>query len=185
METETETTQLTHETFLDLTRVQEAIEKHGQTYGHLVWLSQLHRKNGYAFSPMQWMLDNGARFKWSPAPRHLKRGTPKYCHWNALQLARKGRGRYVYMEGWASNLITAEHSWCYDRKTGLIVDTTWEEGVDYIGVPVKLDYAVRVMVNFNSRRQEPGVLRCAVHNWQDDYPIQRGAVPVEEWREEL
>lgn len=124
----------------------------------------------------QWLLDNGRVFeRWSPLPARVKRGPMKACYRNALKLAQRPGGRYVYMEGYATHYIGTQHAWCYDRKTGLVVDPTWADGIDYIGVPVKAGYAAAML----RRNREP------VLNWMDGYPIQTGECPVEVWREEI
>jgi len=132
--------------------------------------------SGWDFSAAQWLLDNGRVFPlWSPLPKRVRRGPMKACYHNSLRLAKRGKGRYVYMEGYATHLIPVSHAWCYDREAGLVVDTTWAEGIDYVGVPLKTAYAARML----RRDREP------LMNWMDKYPILTGATPVEEWREEI
>jgi hypothetical protein len=77
------------------------------------------------------------------------------------------------MEGYAAAIIPVQHAWCFDRETGLIVDRTWKDGTDYIGVAVKAGYAARCL-----RRG-----REVVMDGIGRYPIMTGEVPPEIWRE--
>lgn len=60
------------------------------------------------------------------------------CYQNALTLATLGKPKgYLYCEGYAvsaSLRIPLEHAWVAEEKTGLVIDPTWEDGVDYYGV---------------------------------------------------
>jgi hypothetical protein len=123
--------------------------------------------------PGQWLLDNGREFRPGPLPKGVRRGAKKGCWTNSLRLAIRGGGRWVYCEGMATSMILAEHAWCYDRETGLVVDVTWEDGGAYWGVPIRTDYAC-------SRRHLP-----ALWDTWNGYPIMTGAVAESEWREKL
>lgn len=128
------------------------------------------------FSSHQWLLDNGIRMgNWSPLPARVKRGPMRACYHNSLALAKRGKGRYVYVEGCATHIIPVSHAWCCDRETGLIVDTTWAEGIDYVGVPMRTAYVAKML----RRDREP------LMNWMDGYPILTGKCPAEVWREEI
>ena len=35
------------------------------------------------------------------------------------------------------------HAWCVDPE-GFVVDTTWDEGMDYLGVPFRTEYVRRM-----------------------------------------
>ena len=139
----------------------------------IAWTHTAH--NGMPWSPAQWLMDNALPVQdWSPLPKGVRRRQPKLCYWNSQQVAKRGRGRYVYCEGYATRMIPVEHAWCLDRETGLIVDTTWGEGGHaYCGVPVKLAYAQQCFRND----------RVSVWDWTGGFPIMTGAVPVAEWRE--
>ena len=137
------------------------------------WMNKAH---GYGINPQQWLLDNGREFERGPLPEGVDRGEPKQCYRNSLALARRGKGRFVYMEGEALGaLIATDHAWCYDRQTGLIVDRTWEKGAHYIGVPVRLAYV---------RKRIPRG-RVVVKDWENNYPVVTGKVGPEVWREEI
>lgn len=144
------------------------------------WLTMLAHthmvSNCQPWSPAKWLLDHGIDFaSWSPLPTRVRRREPKRCYWNSLELAARGKGRYVYMEGLACNIIPVDHAWCYDRETGLVVDTTWDHGAAYVGLPFRTPFARRCL-----NRQRPCVM-----NYEDDFPIMTGGVPVEQWYEPL
>ena len=138
------------------------------------WMNEAH---GFGLNPQQWLLDNAREFPRGPLPKRVRRGVIRQCYHNALELASRGRGRYVYMEGMAVGVIPVDHAWCYDRETGLVVDRTWERdhGQHYLGVPVRLAYVKKQL----SRGH------VVVNDWENDYPLVTGAVTPDVWREEL
>ena len=129
-------------------------------------------------SPAEWLLRNGMSFTRGPRPKGIRKGPDRFCFWNSLRLAERRSGRYVYCEGYATAIIPVEHAWVYDRRTGLIVETTWDDegnGRDYFGVPVKTSYARRCLL-----RERPVVM-----DWKNDFPVVNGRVPESEWKETL
>lgn len=147
-----------------------------QTRQWLALLAHTHKThNGQSWSPAQWMLDNGLDFEYSPLPPKVRMREPKRCYWNSLELASRSKGRYVYMEGHAARFIITEHAWCYDRETGLIVDTTWDQGTGYVGVPIKTAYA----------RKQLKSGRASVWDWEGGFPIMTGKVAREQWYEAI
>lgn len=138
------------------------------------WMNQQH---GFEINPQQWLLDNGREFQRGPLPKRVRRGVMRACFQNSLELTRRGKGRYVYMEGMAMAIIAVDHAWCYDRETGLVVDRTWEpgHGLHYLGVPVKLAYVEEQIPN--------GYV--VVNDWENNYPLVSGAVAPDVWREEI
>src|SRR4051794_30720414 len=142
------------------------------------WVTLLAMKqaeNVVEIRPAQFLLDNGIEFNWSPLPKRLRQRQPKQCYHNALALAVRGRGRYVYVEGVATNIIPVDHAWCYDRATGRIVDNTWSEGTAYLGIPFRTAY-VRACL----WRE-----RVALMNIEDGYPVITGEHPRDQWYEPL
>jgi hypothetical protein len=125
----------------------------------------------------KWLLEHGRSFGdfSGKLPRGVTRGLPKYCYWNALKLAHRFPKRFVYVEGMATNLIAACHAWCWDCKTGRIVDPTWSEGFDYIGVPFKLAYAKQHM---NLDEGDTPLM-----NMSADFPVITGEHAIEMWME--
>lgn len=157
-----------------------------QTHSWLTFLAHTHiALNKMPWSPAQWVLDNALPVQdWSPLPKRMRRGQPKQCYWNALKLVQRGKGRYVYVEGAATHILTCEHAWCLDRETGLIVDPTWLTelhdgtpltGTAYYGVPLKAKYVKQCL------DQE----RLAVWDWYGTFPIMTGLVAEEEWKESV
>lgn len=146
------------------------------THSYLRLLAQIHARQEYKLNPQQWLMDHGHDFTYAALPKGVRRGPMKHCFWNAYETAKRGKGRFVYCEGMAVGyLLPVEHAWCIDRETGLVVDLTWLQGADYVGVPVRLKYVLRCL----------DIEQPVVMNWLEDYPIISGAVPVEQWREEI
>src|SRR5215471_15258739 len=99
-----------------------------------------------------------------------------------MHLACKDPDRYVYIEGYATSAevtsLTASHAWCYDRKTGLIVDPTWKDGVDYVGVPIRTPYTCEAILKYN-------YAGSLIEDREHGYPLITGAAPREAWEERL
>ena len=74
-----------------------------------------------------------------------KKMQAKQCFANAAHLAiEKG---YTYVEGYATTKVVnfpLIHAWCVTRD-GKLVDPTWQDGVEYFGVPIKTDYLLEVL----------------------------------------
>jgi hypothetical protein len=127
-----------------------------------------------------WLLEHGIEFMRSPTPKSLSRKLrrERQCYRNSFLLAAWGKGRYVYCEGMATNIIPTEHAWVYDRKTCRMIDPTWDEkGICYIGVPIKTDY-VRQCLERSGRYG-------ALWNWWEKCPIISGEHDESMWRERL
>ena len=148
------------------------------TRQYLELLAQVNGMSNAKISPAAWLLKHGIERERGPLPKGVRRGAMRACYWNSLELAEKGKGRYVYMEGYATALIPVEHAWCYDRETGLVVDRTWnwgDRGEAYLGVPIQVKYA-RYCLKRN---------RSALMDWTADYPIITGEVLESAWKEQL
>jgi hypothetical protein len=150
------------------------------TRERLAQFAAIHPREGWP-NPAKWLLDNGRDFELGPLPPRVRMRKAKRCYVNAISLVGNGGGRYVYVEGWATSAscssLSTSHAWCYDRETGLIVDTTWKDGFDYVGVPIRQLYAFTEVVR-NGAVIEPF----------DDAgytPIIRGAIPRDVWEELL
>ena len=79
---------------------------------------------------------------WSPRPDDVNQDTMKECFSNAFHLALRSPKKYIYVEGFAFSSIPTCHAWCVDLK-GNVVDPTWKEGVEYFGIPFKLDFLIQ------------------------------------------
>jgi hypothetical protein len=147
------------------------------TREELAQLAEVHRRSGWRLNPAQWLLDNGRDFEPSPLPPGMRLRKPKQCYLNSMHLVWENPNRYVYVEGWASTpFIATSHAWCHDRETGLIVDTTWENGFDYVGVVIRTKYACEAIDKYCG---------SLIEDWECGYPIVTGAVPREVWEEPL
>jgi hypothetical protein len=99
----------------------------------------------------------------APLPEDVGNGTKKECFKNAMELAME-RG-WTYCEGYASSAIPTMHAWCLDDE-GNVIDPTWDEGRDYIGVEIPTDYALKTIL----RRGAYGV----IENMEEGYPLLTG-----------
>lgn len=73
----------------------------------------------------------------------------KQCYENAYQLVMVNSTDLVYCEGYAASLIAVPHAWAVVRGSGAVVDPTWDfedEDVDYFGIPLKLQFISRWLV---------------------------------------
>lgn len=77
------------------------------------------------------------------------RGQMKKCYANAWDLASGEPLKYTYVEGFAvpgGIGIPLEHAWVIDRE-GFVVDNTWDEGVEYFGVPMNLSKVTEIIMD--------------------------------------
>jgi hypothetical protein len=86
---------------------------------------------------------NGAKVqKGSPLPKDVSRGEPHECYSNATRLVMDAPDRFDYCEGFAypdgTSLggMAVQHAWAIDKKTGAVVDNTWDKPEEsrYFGV---------------------------------------------------
>lgn len=134
-------------------------------------------------NPCAFLLQHGREFgDRSPLPKGVRQGPPKYCYANAgaLALDKRRKGRYVYCEGFATNIIPTMHAWCYDRETGLIVDPTWERGEQYIGLPFRADYVRATLRLYVSQQGDTPFM-----NLSESCPVLTGEHAPELWEEDL
>jgi len=89
----------------------------------------------------EYLKKNGAVIKQgSPLPTGVPRGEAKQCYTNASQLVTENTEKYDYAEGFAYapgvSGLAFQHAWAVDRKTGAIVDPTWDnpEKARYFGI---------------------------------------------------
>jgi len=98
-------------------------------------------------SQADFILKHGRAFAWRALPRRLRMGVPRQCFRNAVRLALREPGFYTYVEGYAINTLVAghpvAHAWCVDQE-GFVVDSTWDDGGDYFGVPFRVEYVRRM-----------------------------------------
>jgi hypothetical protein len=93
---------------------------------------------------------------------------PQACYANALGAAMT-RG-LVYVEAFATakpGALAVLHSWVTDAKDPTIAyDPTWKTGHEYVGIPFRLDYVLRM----RAKAGHPGVLDI----WELGWPLLRG-----------
>jgi hypothetical protein len=126
-------------------------------------------------SQADFILKHGRAFEWRALPRGVRMGVPRQCFRNAVRLALRRPGLYSYVEGYAVNTLVAgypvAHAWCIDQE-GFVVDSTWDEGADYFGVPFQVEYVRRM----GGARRDYSL----IDNEEMDFPLITGAHAVAE-----
>jgi hypothetical protein len=127
-------------------------------------------------SEADFILKHGRAFEWRALPHGVRMGVPRQCFRNAVRLALRKPRFYTYVEGYAINTWVAEHpvahAWCVDPEH-FVVDTTWEEGSDYFGVPFRAEYVRRMA---GARRMDYPL----IDNEEMGFPLLTGAHAVAE-----
>jgi hypothetical protein len=125
------------------------------------------------------VLAHGTQWHGAPLLPNVRRGSAKNCFHNASTLAMSRPREMVYCEGYATSVIPLHHAWCILRRTGQVVDPTWDHcsTAEYIGVPFKLEYVCR-------SQRETGY-NSLLDQWNIGFPLLRGQHPKAEWYEEL
>jgi len=117
------------------------------------------------------VLANGREYRAIALLRQYKSffGELGCCYSNTLTLVRCYPSNLTYVEGFAAvrddhqiSVHWGLHAWAADGN-GNAVDTTWDDTVDYFGVPFRLDYVWDVY----KRRKETGV----IDNWNEKFPL--------------
>ena len=118
----------------------------------------------------EFVLENGQSFKCRELPDNIKRGKIKQCFANAYRLTYTHPDLH-YVEGYACGIIPVLHAWCV-TDDGFVVDNTWEDGTDYLGVVFQPTYLHRIILS----RERYSVL----DNWENKYPLLTGEHSVGE-----
>ena len=122
-------------------------------------------------SEADFILKHGRAFAWRALPQGVRMGIPRQCFRNAARLALRKPEFYTYVEGFAINTWVADnpvaHAWCVDPEH-FVVDTTWDEGADYFGVPFRAEYVRRMA---GARRRDYPL----IDNLEMDFPLLTGA----------
>lgn len=124
----------------------------------LTLLSKNCRSNGvpegYHYAGIgDFLTQHGVWYEPKPLPKDIRRGMPRQCFYNALQVSRR-RG-YRYVEGYAvpdiNNLdFPAHHAWNLDHD-GKVIDCTWDKlGRAYFGVTFPVDVAKAALAHDGS-----------------------------------
>lgn len=111
------------------------------------------------------ILENGHEFKSGPKsrPRSIKKMKDRYCFQNCYELSLERRN-LQYAEGFAVAVIPTIHAWCINKRSK-VIDPTWDNGQDYIGVIIPR----QLMVGTALTRGSYGVL----DNWEQHWPLLR------------
>ena len=91
---------------------------------------------------------------------------PQNCYGNAFEVSLANKG-LTYVEGYARKKrgISTLHAWCI-TKDEKVIDPTWNDGVEYFGVPFKKKFVKDTVL----RRKLYGIL----DDWQSDWPLLKG-----------
>lgn len=126
--------------------------------------SNVSRQNGYV-NFMDFVLQHGSHFNLLNS-RAEKHGPMKECFSNSQALALfKGRGQYIYCEGYAISLIPVLHAWVVRREDGALIETTWPEvGREYFGIMFDEDYLTDRVLATES-------YHSLIDDWHNDWPL--------------
>ena len=117
-------------------------------------------------NPEHFVLANGRPFTPQPKPKGIRTGSFQQCFDNAYRLAR--RRNLIYVEGYAVRMIgdwrsyEVHHAWC-STPDGLVIDNTWNEGLEYFGVPLDLEFVEHI--------RETSDEFSALENWKLGHPV--------------
>lgn len=119
-------------------------------------------------SVAEYILTLGREYTFAPLPPDVERKAEKECFYNAALLA-LGRPDLIYVEGYGMAKgcpLPVLHAWCtLDGKT--VIDPTWEEGVEYYGVPMETRYLYK-------RLHRLGIAGGLIDDWEGLWPLLRG-----------
>lgn len=115
-------------------------------------LDDLYRKfkrpNKYA--PWHWLASFGMRFEGAKRPKGMRKAPDHTCFESAAKLA-MDNPNYIYVEGYASNVIPVHHAWCVHKDNpSVVVDPVWRnpQTCRYFGLPIQTAFLNRaILVN--------------------------------------
>lgn len=115
----------------------------------------------------KWCLEFGSTWGPDDLRRIKSKDKPGMCYANAGRRAIEDPD-LVYVEGYActdSLHLPVQHAWLLD-ETGRIIDTTWSNGVNYCGVPIKAS-ALHEILDVTKRW---GVFGWGTPKWVIEHP---------------
>jgi len=121
---------------------------------------------------LDYVLRNGGFYDPAPTPGGMFAGVPRKCYANA-QLLTTLRDDLIYCEGLATSDcgLTLEHAWCVSTA-GTVIDNTWHPiGTVYFGVAFTKKFLLEYRKKYKGRQNV-----ALIDNWQDDWPLIRGAI---------
>jgi hypothetical protein len=128
-----------------------------------VLVMQKHQPDCRHASFAEFLLAHGREFRIPPAREDGLNN--KTCYANAQRLVGEHPRKLIYCEGLAVPARTGspvDHAWCVSRQ-GWVLDPTWDDGLAYFGVPIKLSF---VLASQGHRTE------CSIiDNWEHGYPI--------------
>jgi hypothetical protein len=142
-------------------------------------ISQSQVQNGAAVGPAfatirDLVVQHGRAYTIRPLPQGLWSREPQACYANALHAAIARE--WVYVEGFAipkPGSLAVLHAWITNpRNPEVAYDPTWRAGCEYLGIPFRLDYVLRMC----ERTGHPGVLDI----WELGWPLLRGDDRIED-----
>lgn len=121
------------------------------------------------------LLKEGRIFKPQPLPSKYRKMPKKNCFGNAFNLV-MDNSDLIYVEGYADCKIgiPVQHAWAVDQE-GNVIDPTWDDGLEYFGVPFDRKYIISVILDNNYY----GV----IDNYSSHWPLITGKHKKSKWSE--
>ena len=125
-----------------------------------------HLPPGFKYSCMEEFVLKHGKFLGGRSEKsdNYPKGTMKECFLNSFHLSLENKD-LIYCEGYAMGIIPVLHAWCID-KDGHVIDVTWNDGTEYIGVFFHIDYVKKVIL----KKQSYGI----IDNFEMKWPLLRG-----------
>jgi hypothetical protein len=123
----------------------------------------------------------GKEFPGHALPSKYKRGRPKECFNNAMNVSIYHDIRYVEGFALSPKLIPVAHAWCLD-KDGRVIDVTWNkpEHCEYFGIIIPKKLLIQQVLKNNMA----GVLDDWRNNWEFHSVLEKSFTNVVRFPEE-
>lgn len=106
---------------------------------------KFNRPNKYA--PWHWLASFGMRFEGAKRPKGMRKERDHTCFRAAGRLA-MDNPNYIYVEGYASNIIPVHHAWCVHKDNpDVAIDLVWRKPqfCRYFGLPIQTEFLNRAI----------------------------------------